>query len=302
MKRLLISAILTVPLFGAGTCTVVGPTGIGQTQVYTNSQPFLVTFTCTADASNGSFPSTAMPGVIASSQVQGYFITRVEVVPGSPNPTAGYKMTITDANGVDELGGNAGNLSASVAQIFSTGAAVTPINGAEMLNITGNTVNSANVTVLVFLAAGNAIVGGQVSISPNTSAANLSATLNTGAGIVEKGPRWTVMSNVAAGSLANAAKAAGGAGVRHVVDCIAFSGGATTAPVATSLGILLIDNATTVWVYSLGIPASTGQLVGPISFCGLNIVGQVNQAMNIQFSAGLTNMTEAVSMSGYDVN
>ena len=77
----------------------------------------------------------------------------------------------------------------------------------------------------------------------STSATNLTASINAGASLVEKGPRWSVFSGPTTGSQASASKAAGGAGVRHVVDCITFSGVAVFAPALTFSMVNLRDGA-----------------------------------------------------------
>ena len=305
MKKLLALLALSVPAWAVGTCTVTGPTPIGNTQVFTNSQPFVATIVCTADASVGTFPATTIPGLLSTTvQLQGFYITRVEIVPGATQPTAGYKVTITDSNGVDELGGNATNLSASAAQIFATGAAATPINGSETLNITGNSVNSANVTVLVFIGSGNSIVGGQVSLYPNSTAATLTASLNVTPGVVEKGARWTQISAPAAAAQATTSKAAGAAGVRHVADCVTIALSAIAAPTATAVSVNLRDGATgagtVIWTQTLAAPASTGNFA-TTSICGLNLIGSSATAMTLEFSAGIASVSESVALSGYDV-
>jgi len=306
MKRYLLAAVFVAKAWAVGTCTVTGPTPIGQTQVYTNSQPFVTTITCVGDASTGSFPATTIPGLLSTAQqLQGFYITRVEIVPGATQPTAGYKVTITDSNGVDELGGNATNLNASGAQIFATGAAATPINGLETLNITGNSVNSANVTVLVFIGSGNSIVGGQVSLYPNSTAATLTSALNVTPGVVEKGARWGIFSQPAASAQATISKAAGAAGVRHVADCVSFSAGSIATPAAAAqVSVNLRDGATgagtVLWTQEIATTTVVGQYA-TFSFCGLNLIGSAATAMTLEFNASATTVSESVSLSGYDV-
>jgi hypothetical protein len=125
-----------------------------------------------------------------------------------------------------------------------------------------------------------------------------------GAAIGEKGSRWSVVSNPAAGSQASASIAAE-SGVRHVADCVSFSAGSTTAPVLTALKVNLRDGATgagtVIRTWQLIIPAATGQNVAPFELCGLNLAGTTNTAMTIEFSASLANLIEAVSLSGFNV-
>lgn len=133
-----------------------------------------------------------------------------------------------------------------------------------------------------------------------TTAVNL-----VGAGVSEKGSRWTEISNPAAGSQATASIAAESA-VRHVADCISFSAGSTTAPALTALTVNLRDGATgagtVIWTKQVIVPNSTGQNVTPFAFCGLNLVGTTNTAMTLEFSASLANLIEEVSLSGFNVN
>ncbi len=78
---------------------------------------------------------------------------------------------------------------------------------------------------------------------------------------------WIATSTPTAGTQATASKAAGAAGVTHVVDCIAFSAGATTAPTLTKLNVNLRDGASgagnILASWTVVIPASTGQVVAP---------------------------------------
>lgn len=140
----------------------------------------------------------------------------------------------------------------------------------------------------------------------NSYVATSSTGINSiGAPISEKGFRWRVLSNPAAGSQATASIAAE-ANVRHIVDCIAFSAAATTAPALTRLDINVRDGATgagtIIWTYTVAVAAATGTLVAPVNFCGLNLTGTTNTAMTLEFSASLANLIENVSMSGFNVN
>ncbi len=136
------------------------------------------------------------------------------------------------------------------------------------------------------------------------SATNLALTTAVGSALVEKGARWSVNSNPVVSTQATASKAAGGAGVRHVVDCISFSTGATTAPAATALTVQVRDGATgagtIIWERRVVAAASTGTF-NEFATCGLNLIGTANTAMTIEFSALLTNLFESVSLSGYSV-
>lgn len=125
-----------------------------------------------------------------------------------------------------------------------------------------------------------------------------------GGGIVEKSGHWGNFSQPAVSLQASIAWAAEAA-TRHVADCVSFSGGSTTAPVLTQLTVNLRDGATgagtVLQTWIVIIPAATGQNVVPFSVCGLNLVGTTNTAMTLEFSALLTNLFEAVSLTGYNV-
>jgi|GEM_PF-3430628 len=151
--------------------------------------------------------------------------------------------------------------------------------------------------------------GTNIQKSLTASASNMGGTLTTtekGARLMEKGPRWSVSSAPAAGSQATASKSAGGAGVRHILDCISFSAGSTSAPALTQLSINVRDGASgggsVIWQHTVIIPAATGQNVSPFGLCGLGLVGSSNTAMTIEFSASLANLFESVDISGTDVN
>jgi hypothetical protein len=110
---------------------------------------WLITWTWTGDASTGSVPAGPANCITTNGEtdLQGYILLSAEFAPGSPAPTSNYSATITDANGLDELGGqSAANLSATLPQFFN--ALNNPaLNGVLTLNITGNSVASAQGTV-----------------------------------------------------------------------------------------------------------------------------------------------------------
>lgn len=137
----------------------------------------------------------------------------------------------------------------------------------------------------------------------------LTTTLTTrnqvGVALVDKPSRWAVLSNPAAGVQASATIAAE-ASVRHAVDCVAFSGASVVAPVLTAMTIDVRDGAsgagTIIWTYQLAVSNATGQNILPFTACGLNLVGTTNTAMTLEFSIGLANLVEAVSISGFNVS
>jgi hypothetical protein len=118
----------------------------------------------------------------------------------------------------------------------------------------------------------------------------------------EKGGRLTAVHTPAVSEKASIVIAAGAAGVKHVVDCVSFSAGSTTAPVLTKLTIDVKDGSTVKQQWTVVIPASTGQNVAPFSVCGLNITGTAATAVTVEFSALLTNLFETVGVTYYSIN
>jgi hypothetical protein len=131
------------------------------------------------------------------------------------------------------------------------------------------------------------------------TAAALNSPINDAAQIAEKGARWSAISAPAAGTQATVTEA-GVTGTYHVVDCVSYSAGAITAPTATALQIEVLNNATPIWEITVAIPATTGTHANG-NVCGLNLIGGSGLSMAAQFSAGLTNESESITMTGYDV-
>lgn len=126
---------------------------------------------------------------------------------------------------------------------------------------------------------------------------------------VEFGSRWVVNSSPATSSQASASIAAE-ASVRHVADNVCFSAQSAGAVAASALTITIRDGATgagtVLRTFQVAIPvaSATGQQEVPI-FCtptGMGLVGTTNTAMTAEFSAGVTNLNEAISITGYNVN
>jgi len=187
-------------------------------------------------------------------------------------------------------------------------------SGANSTNININTLASTGGQVPGGTGASNngsprVVIGSDqmanVTLANMPTATTLTARNEAGAIFTEKGSRFSVISNPAAGSQATASIAAESA-VRHVADCIAFSAASTSAPVATALTVNLRDGATgagtIIWTYQTVVLAATGQNISPFSVCGLNLPGTTNTAMTLEWSASLANLIQSVSVSGYNVN
>lgn len=142
------------------------------------------------------------------------------------------------------------------------------------------------------------------SPSVGVTSPSLTAALNTAGSIVEKGARWSITSSPAAGSQATISKAAAN-NIRHVADCVTASAGAAAAPAATVLTINLRDGAsgagTVIWTTQI-TAAATAANHGNVTLCGLNLINFATAtAMTLEFSAGLANESESVTLTGYDV-
>lgn len=142
------------------------------------------------------------------------------------------------------------------------------------------------------------------SLSNSTAASTLTARSLSGVQLIERPTRWEVLSTPAVSNQATASIAAE-AGVRHVVDCVTFSAGSTTAPALTALTVNLRDGATgagtVIHQWQVVVANATGQNVVPFTECGLNLAGTTNTAMTLEFSALLTNLIESVAMTGYNL-
>ncbi len=100
-------------------------------------------------AANGSVTSVA-----SASDIFG-FVVLVLTNPGATAPTAEYDLTITDEEGCDILGEEGANRSATVTEqvIPAIGSGFGPrfVNSKLTLNLSNNSVDSANGTVLVYV-------------------------------------------------------------------------------------------------------------------------------------------------------
>lgn len=131
------------------------------------------------------------------------------------------------------------------------------------------------------------------------SAANLALQSGAGAAIKAKPGEWAINSAPAANTTATVSKAAV-AGKRHVCKGFSVSINAVAA-IAAPITVVLRDGAsgagTILWQDKLMAPAGT---TARIDRNDLNIIGSINTAMTIEFSAapGATNF-EVVNMNGY---
>lgn len=147
---------------------------------------------------------------------------------------------------------------------------------------------------LAAISSGSVTMTGALSSVQIEPAPTVSASLPTNA--------FYVVSNPAAGSQASASQAAAGALLKNVATMICFSAAATTAPALTAGTVNLRDGATGAGTikatFQITVPATTGQSILP--FCtAVNVVGSLNTAMTLEFSAGIANLIESVTLHGY---
>jgi len=128
------------------------------TEALTSGRPpvKVITLTCTADASDGSYPATALSN-IPHGEIGGRLL-QIATDPGSTAPQANYDITVTEAGGADLLlgvGANRHTSSSEVAIIESNGAsAVYAGTDTLTLNIANNNVNSAGITIKIYYTEG----------------------------------------------------------------------------------------------------------------------------------------------------
>ena len=126
------------------TCNVGQPTACtGSSDLY------YIEAVLTANSSTGAFTdaTNAITGI-------GGLLLGVQTVPGATAPTDDYDITITNAQGLDVMGGALANRDA-VSTEFSLPAVngtygYVPITGPLSINISGNSAGSAFVTLRIF--------------------------------------------------------------------------------------------------------------------------------------------------------
>lgn len=165
-----------------------------------------------------------------------------------------------------------------------------------------------NADALAFSADGaittNAVVrnsnGATLDFGKTASAANQAASSATnvpGIMLVTDPGNWTVTNFPATNVTATVTKAAGGAGVRHILTGVHFSLSGAAALATALLQCTVLDGAAVLFTGVLSAPANS---TGVISNNGLSLVGTANTAMTIQFSAaGGAGTQESVTMTGY---
>ena len=112
----------------------------------------VVTFTCTADSSDGSYPATTV-----STDIKGRLL-QIVTDPQSTAPQDNYDITVTDSVGADLLlgvGANRDTSNTEVAIVESNGAnSVVAETDTLTLTITNNNVNSAGIVIKLYWSEG----------------------------------------------------------------------------------------------------------------------------------------------------
>ena len=112
----------------------------------------VVTFTCTADSSDGSYPATTV-----STDIKGRLL-QIVTDPQSTAPQDNYDITVTDSVGADLLlgvGANRDTSNTEIAIVESNGAhSVVAETDTLTLTITNNNVNSAVIVIKLYYTEG----------------------------------------------------------------------------------------------------------------------------------------------------
>lgn len=133
-------------------------TVIQSLKLIPNTDKAILTFNFIADDTAATVPATPTSAEITS-EIQGMYIIQVVTNPGLVAPQDNWAITITDDDGLDLMGGTLVARSDTLTQraiprIDTTygifGGAIIP--GTITLNISGNNVNSATGTVILYLS------------------------------------------------------------------------------------------------------------------------------------------------------
>lgn len=150
MKKLLVAFCMILLIAG-----VAGPAWADGTVVQTENLysggDFMITLTCTADGALATWPSTTVK--FRGGNIDGY-IYMVVTDPGTTAPDPDYDIVLNDANGIDIMGGELLNRSATATEhaipkidsIYGSRR----VNGTLTLVISNNTVVSAQVVIKIF--------------------------------------------------------------------------------------------------------------------------------------------------------
>jgi hypothetical protein len=229
---------------------------------------------------------------------------------GGQTWTRVHKVTV-NGNGVTEVPSNLNALAAAAAQLLANDRDTGNFNIASLADLLtdgqefdfGAGVPPIGASISQAAGIGFTGVTGTYDRYRVASATNVGATSSKGAQLATAPGEWTLNSEPAANTTATATRAAGGAGVRHVLTSVNASL-IGVAAIAAPISVVVRDGATGVgailWRDKLFTPAAGSR--DRLTISGLNIVGSVNTAITVEFTGGpgATNF-EVLSATGYDV-
>ena len=131
----------------AGTVTQAVTTEVDHIKV--------VTLTCTADASDGSFPATTL--TVLPRNDKGGRLLQMITDPGATAPQDNYDITLTNGGADMLLGGGANRDTANTEIAFIESNGAHPVYAGTdtlVLNVTGNNVNSAISVIKLYFVEG----------------------------------------------------------------------------------------------------------------------------------------------------
>ena len=156
MKKLMtaliaITLILTVAFGAWAAGATVTPTYVPVP----HSSVWVLTFTWLADDGNGTVPTTIWGDGVTEQPIYGY-VVRATTNPGTTAPQDNYDITLTDADGIDVMGGALMNrdtvTSEHVGSLLQAGNFDWCfVDGTLTLNLSGNNVNSATGVLKVYI-------------------------------------------------------------------------------------------------------------------------------------------------------
>jgi hypothetical protein len=137
--------MMATSVYAAGSVTPTGPTKVsGQESSY-----YVVTWEWTADAADGSVPTSTVSGIMG-------YVVRVITDPGATAPTDDYDIVLNDKYGADVMGGALIDRDTTATEhalpIIGSASAGALVIDTLQLSISGNSVNSATGTVTVLIA------------------------------------------------------------------------------------------------------------------------------------------------------
>lgn len=147
--------------------------------------------------------------------------------------------------------------------------------------------------------------GGQLQEWASASATSLTTSPTPPAALVAPPGNWSVSSNAGLGVASSASKAAGAAGVRHILTGYTLTISSQAAPAAGTVTINIRDGAsgagTVLEAITVQIPAA---LYAPVVIArsGLSLPGSAATAMTVEQSAAYAAVAASISFEGYDAS